>query len=220
MNYGRKPKSPKYLYPNKSGQSWPRGAGRAALVGMTVTAWVILSFATLAGLAALGLSIAAYVRNDQHHTRTHMHIKPVGFSVYKNATQTLADDTVTIVTTWAADDGWPAYDATKGGFNVTSGVFTVAKTDVYAVTGVVCFTATANGTREARLATSGAAAAEVFTREDGSATLSGDQCLEVHQIMNTVKGGLIWLEAYSDSGNTETITGESRFSIERIARNH
>lgn len=211
-----RPKRPPY-----AGAPWPRGAARSAVVGVSVTVWVVVTLIlALAGAAALGVSIAAYVRDNQHHSRTHQHIKPVGFSVYKNDTQTLLDNTTTIVTTWTAEDGWPAYDASKGRFNATSGIFTIAKTDVYAVTGVVCFTATANGTREARLVTSGAAAAEVFTREAGDATLSGDQCLEVHQIMNTVKNGMIWLEAFSDSGNTEAITSESRFSIERVARNH
>lgn len=215
--YVRRPKP--LLRPKPAGQPW--SPARAAIVGVSVTTWVVVtSVIALAGLAALGVSIAAFVRDNQHHSRTHQHIKPVGFSVYKNNTQMIADNTSTIVTTWTAEDGWPAYDDTKGAFNGTSGIFTVRKTDVYAVTGVVCFTATANGTREARLVTSGAAAAEVFSREVGSDTLSGDQCLEVHQIIDTIKGGMVWLEAFSDSGNMETVTGESRFSIERVARNH
>lgn len=177
----------------------------------------------LAGAAGLGVAIGALVRDNYHHDRTHNHIRAIGFSVYKNGTQSVTDNTTTIVTAWTADLGYPAYDRTGGQFDVSSGVFSPLKTNFrYIATATICFAATANGTREIRLVTTGANAAIVYDRAEGSAGLSGDQCLNVNQIIvlpkdTTANPVMVWVEAFTDSGNTETITTESRFGIERIA---
>jgi len=214
------PKNPKYpRRPRPAGAPWGKPV-TAAVVGVSITVWVLVALAiALAGIAGVILGAIAIARDDHHHDRTHAHIKRVGFSTYKNDTQIL-NSTAVIVNTWTAQDGWPAYDATKGGLNGTSGVWTVTKSAYYMATGSVCFTPSANGTREARLVTSGATSAIVYARQDGSATLTGDQCVSVSQILRLPGAATVWLEAFSNSGNLEEITGESRFSVERIAINH
>lgn len=177
----------------------------------------------LAGVAGLGVAIAAYIRDDIHHDRTHNHDRAIGFSVYKNGTQSVTDNTTTIVTAWTATLGYPAYDRTGGQFDHSTGIFSPKKTHFrYIATATICFTATANGTREIRLVTTGTSAAIVYDRAEGSAGLSGDQCLNVNQIIDlpkdtTANPVMVWVEAFTDSGNTETITTESRFGVERIA---
>jgi hypothetical protein len=185
--------------------------------GVWVVGGIVGVILLLLGAAGFGLGLAAYIRDNLHHDRTHNHVRAIGFSVAKNDTQAIVDNTTTIVTTWTAEDGVPLYDRTGGFFNGTSGIYTSTKNHKFIATASICWTPTANGTREVRLVTSGTSSAVVFARAVGSDTLSGDQCLAVSQIMDLPRGTMVWVEAFSDSGNEEAVTSESRFSVERIA---
>jgi len=195
-------------------------AGRAAtnwrpfLYGVGFIAGVLL----LLGAAAFGISIAAIVYNSREHQKTIHRTRAIGFSVYKNGTQSITDNTTTIVTIWTSAAGYPAYDHTYGAFNETSGVYTAnSKDGTYMVTATICFAASATGIREARLVTSGTHSAIVYDRAVATASITGGVCLNVNQIMDLPYGDTVWVEAFSNSGSTETVTAQSRFSLERIA---
>jgi hypothetical protein len=193
---------------------------RRAARGIAYTTAVAVGILFLL-VAAAALICGAIALSQIHMYKKHVYhnIRSIGFSVYKNSTESVTDSTTTIIGGWADDNGFPAYDRAGTLFNLTSGIYTALKTARYLASATVCFAATANGTREARIVTSGTASMTAYARTLGDATITGDQCLCVQELLYLPKGEMVWVEAYSNSGNTETITTETRFGVERIATN-
>lgn len=186
--------------------------------------WVLTLLGVIVAAVALGLAIPAIIRATNHNNFRHdIHqlraaIAPIGFSAWKNGSQSIINSTVTTVSGWETIGGIPAYDATLGGFNATIGVFIADVEAIYSVEGTICWLATdAGGIREARLMTNGVVAA-VFSRI-GELNISGFTCLAVAQHQSLDVGDSVWLVAYQDSFVIQDVTELSRFSIERVAQN-
>ena len=186
--------------------------------------WVLTLLGVIVAAVALGLAIPAIIRATNHNNfRTDIHqlraaIAPIGFSAWKNGTQSITNSTATPVAGWETIGGIPAYDATLGGFNKTNGFFTADVEAIYSTEGTVCWPATdSGGIREARLMTNGVVAA-VFSRMRES-DISGFACLAVAQHQSLDVGDSVWLVAFQDSFVSQDVTVLSRFSMERVAQN-
>ena len=186
--------------------------------------WVLTLLGVIVALVALGLAIPAIIRATNHNNFRHdIHqlraaIAPIGFSAWKNGSQAIVNSTVTTVTGWETIGGTPAYDATLGGFNKTTGRFIADVEAIYSVEGTICWLATdSGGIREASLVTNGVVAA-VFSRI-GEVNISGFVCLSVAQHQSLEVGDIVWLTAFQDSFVSQDVTPFSRFSLERVAQN-
>ncbi len=185
--------------------------------------WVLTLLAVIVGCIALGLAIPAIIRATNHNNFRHdIHqlraaISPIGFSAWKNGSQAITNSTAVTISGWETIGGTPAYDATLGGFNATTGRFIADVEAIYSVEGTVCWVDTdSGGIREARLMTNGVVAA-VFSRVREDA-ISGFTCLAVAQHQSLAVGDSVWLVAFQTSFVIEDVTALSRFSIERVAQ--
>jgi len=209
----------------KSGASFSGSARRIASGVSQTGLWIAVVFLLLLGTTALTLAIVTFIRTNDRHKGLSSRIheardasNPVGFSVYKNATQDIPDVTPTNLIEWAYANGSPAYDASAGAFDPQTGVFTTSIAAYYMATGTVCFNSTSpNGTLEVHLMTNASVPATVFNRQEADPAIDGDQCLGVHQNMWLPVLSEVWLMVLTGTGNTEMVSMESRFGVERIA---
>lgn len=190
----------------------------AAMATSQIFVWIISSFIALASLAALALAIHNIVVFKQHHDDRNKHTKSVGFSAFKNTTQDTVDGVAADVIEWEVGGGYPSYDNTKGGFNATSGVFTVHKEGIYIASATVCYNAsTTTGPLEVHLVTSGAEELVAVSRMY-AVSATGDDCVSVSQSQWLVEDAEVSVMAYTETGEGEVVVEGTLFSVERIAK--
>lgn len=178
--------------------------------------WTVSTIVAIAAFTALAISIHNIIVEAQRHDDRNKHTKSVGFSAFKNSTQATTDDVAVDVTDWVIGDAYPSYDNTKGGFNATSGVFTVKKEGIYTAIATVCFTGSTTGTREVQLVTSGAV--ELVAVSSVIGTNGSEQCITVSQHQWLVEDAEVNVMAFTDSGTAEDVIAGTLFSVERVAK--
>lgn len=187
--------------------------------------WVLVIFLLLLAATAFTLALITFIRTNDRHKGLSSRIHdareaslPVGFSVYKNVSQSINDSTATTLVEWSYSDGYPAYDASSGAFDTQTGVFTTALEAYYIVTGTVCFyTQSPNGSVEVHLMTNGSSSSIVYNRQRVDVVIDGAQCLGVHQNMWLPVASRVWLMVLTYTGVDELVATESQFGVEKIA---
>lgn len=191
----------------------------AAMATSQILVWLFSSVIALAALAALALAIHNIVVFKQHHDDRNKHTKSVGFSAFKNTTQDVVDGVAADVIEWEVGGGYPSYDNTKGGFNATSGVFTVRKEGIYNAIATVCYNASDSaGALEVHLVTSGAEELVAVSRMYAVSGATGEDCVTVSQNQWLVEDAEVSVMALTETTEDEVVVEGTLFSVERVAK--
>lgn len=141
--------------------------------------------------------------------------EPIGFSATKLGSQSVGIFFLVTVTGWSTAVGRPAYDATGGGFNNVTGVFTASVAAKYQVDASICWDAGGSGSRVAAITNSALGLMNSFgTNFYGGV---GGTCNVMTVVYDLEPGDRVWLVAGHSTFALQTINVFTKFAIERIA---